>query len=89
MNNSEISSQVSRKLEEVRIDLNAHVLEAFKSSIAEKVLPTIENTIINKARVLMQNWTFGQMDHVKVKMADLATRHEYILPLNYIKYDIK
>ena len=43
--NSEISSQMSRKLEEVRIELDANVLEAINSTIEEKVLPTIQNAL--------------------------------------------
>ena len=43
--NSEISSQMSWKLEEVRIDLNAHVLEAINSAIEEQVLSTIQNAV--------------------------------------------
>ena len=43
--NSEIASQLFRKLEEVRIDLKAHVVEAINSAIEEKVLPTIQNPL--------------------------------------------
>ena len=37
---SEISSQLSKKLAEVRLHLNAHVLEVIISAIEERVLPT-------------------------------------------------
>ena len=40
--NSEISS---RKLEEVKMDLNAHAPESINSTIQEIVLPTIQNDI--------------------------------------------
>ena len=36
---------MSRKLEEVRTDLNAHVLDVINSVIEEKVLPTIQNAL--------------------------------------------
>ena len=42
---SEISSQLPGKREEVRIDLNAHVLEAINSAIEEKLLPAILNAL--------------------------------------------
>ena len=40
--NSEISS---RKLEEVKMDLNAHSLESINPTIEENVLPTIQNDL--------------------------------------------
>ena len=43
--NSEISSQVSRQLEEFTSDLNTLILKAINSAIAEKVLPSIESSI--------------------------------------------
>ena len=43
--NSEISSQVSRQLEELKFDLNAQILEVIIPAIAEKVLPSIENAM--------------------------------------------
>ena len=42
---SETSSRMSRELEEVRIDLNVHVLEAINSAIEEKVLSTIQSPL--------------------------------------------
>ena len=42
---SENSSQMSRKLEEVKMDLNSHVFEGSNSAIEEKVLPIIQNTL--------------------------------------------
>ena len=40
---SEMSSQVSRQLEELKSDLNAQILEVINTALAEKVLPSIEN----------------------------------------------
>ena len=42
---SEIFSQMPRKLEEVKIDLNAPVLEANYSAIEEKLLPAIQSAL--------------------------------------------
>ena len=39
---SELTSQISRKLEEVKMDLNAPILEAIILAIEDKVLPTIQ-----------------------------------------------
>ena len=44
---SEISSQMSRKLEEMKSDLNSHIMEVINSAIDEKILPSIENVIVN------------------------------------------
>ena len=49
---SEISSQMSRKLEEMKSDLNSHILEA----IDEKILPSIENVITNKRETKNTKW---------------------------------
>ena len=43
--NLEISSQMSTKLEEIRIYVYSHILEAINSAIDKKVLPTIQNLI--------------------------------------------
>ena len=66
---------MSRKLQEIKMDLNAHVLDAINLAIAEKVLPTIQNAFgIGKKSfgillLLMQNWTFGQTDCIRAKLA--------------------
>ena len=36
---------MSRKLQVVRIYLNAHVLEAISAAVEEKILPTIQNAL--------------------------------------------
>ena len=43
--NSEISSQMSRKLEEKKTDLNSHFLNAIDSAIEKKVIPSIRNAL--------------------------------------------
>ena len=45
MINSEISSQMSRKLVEMKSDLNSHILEVLNTAIEEKILPSMENAI--------------------------------------------
>ena len=42
---SEDCSQISRKLEEVKMDLNVRIREAINLAIEEKVLPTIQNAL--------------------------------------------
>ena len=46
--NSEISSQMSRKVEEMRSDLNLHILSAIDSAIEEKVIPSIRNVLASQ-----------------------------------------
>ena len=43
--NSEISTQMSRRFEEIKSDLNSHILEVLNATIEEKVLPTIRNVV--------------------------------------------
>ena len=43
--NSEISSQMPRKLEELKSDLNSHILDVNTSALEEKVLPSIKNAL--------------------------------------------
>ena len=45
MINSESSSQMSRKLEEMTSDLISHILDVITSAIEEILLPSIENTV--------------------------------------------
>ena len=42
---NEITSQVARKLDEIRSDLNTQILEVINSAISEKVLPSIQNVL--------------------------------------------
>ena len=43
--NSEFFSQMSRKVEEMKSDLNSHILNAIDSAIEEKVIPSIRNAL--------------------------------------------
>ena len=43
--NSEISSKMLRKLEELKSDLNSHILDVINSALEEKVLPSIKNVM--------------------------------------------
>ena len=45
MINNENTTQVTRKLDEIREELNGQILEVINSAIAEKVLPTIQNVL--------------------------------------------
>ena len=60
--NSDISSQKSRKIDEIRSDLNLQILDAINSAIQEKVLPSIENALKPVKTASKQNGTLGQMD---------------------------
>ena len=53
---SEISSQMSRKLKEMKSDLNSYILEVINSAIDEKILPSIENVIANKMEAKNTKW---------------------------------
>ena len=43
--NNEITSQVTRKLDEMRSDLKTQILEVINSAITKKVLPSIQNVL--------------------------------------------
>ena len=43
--NNEITSQVTRKLDEMRSDLKTQILEVINSAITKKVLPRIQNVL--------------------------------------------
>ena len=45
MINSEITSQVSSKMNEFKVDLNLHLREAIEQVIADQILPTIRETM--------------------------------------------
>ena len=46
--NSETSSQMSRKLEEMKSDLKSHIFDVIISGIEEKVIPSIKNAMGRK-----------------------------------------
>ena len=43
-------------MEELKSDLNSHILEVINSAIDEKVLPSIENVITNKREAKSTKW---------------------------------
>ena len=51
MINEEISNQMSRKLNEIKSSLNIQIQEAISSAITEKILPSIQNTLGMQDRV--------------------------------------
>ena len=53
--NSEVTNQVSKKLNELKRDLKTQTLESINSAINVKVLPTIQNTIFTQGTVLGTN----------------------------------
>ena len=55
MINSEISSQMSRKMEEMKSVLNSHIL-IINSAIEEKILPRIEKVISNNGEAENAKW---------------------------------
>ena len=64
MNIKEITTQVTRPLDEIRVDLNSQMLEVINSAIAEKVLPSIQKVLgvqvsgLNSAR----DYWYGTLD---------------------------
>ena len=42
---SKISTQMSRRFEEVKFDLNSHILKVLNAAIEEKLLPTIRSAV--------------------------------------------
>ena len=55
--NSETSSQMSKKLEELKSDLNSHILGVFNSALEKTVLRSIKNALEIKNPA--KNTTFG------------------------------
>ena len=51
MISEEISSQMSRKLNEIKNSLNFQIKDAISSAISEKILPFIQNTLETQGRV--------------------------------------
>ena len=59
MINNEITAQITRKLDEIRSDLTSQLLEALITAVAEKVRPTIQNTLGMHEREFSPWWTDG------------------------------
>ena len=47
---------MSRKLEEMKSDLNSHILEVINSAIEEKILPSKENVIARNREAKNTKW---------------------------------
>ena len=81
--NSESSSQMSGKFEEMKWDFNSHIFYKINSAIGEKVIPSIKNAIesqksaknttLDRIRVTLVTFaprgTFGQMDRINKMLA--------------------
>ena len=54
--NSEISSQMSRKLDEIKSDLNFRIMELINSAIEGKILSSIENAVSSNEAAKNTKW---------------------------------
>ena len=59
---SEISSQMSRKYEEMQSCSNSQILDVINAAIETRVLPSIKNVVERQNSAKIRIWTFGQMD---------------------------
>ena len=50
MINCEINNQVTRKLDETKMDLNCQIFEANNSAITEETFPIILNTLVKQEK---------------------------------------
>ena len=58
-----VNSEVSRKMEELKRDLNSQIAETINSLINERNLPNIQNTMTNQNSVFREKkWTRGPVD---------------------------
>ena len=64
--NDEISSQLSRKLNEIKTSLNSQIQNAISAAITNTVLPSIQNTLNIQGSPILPSWTQGLMSHIKV-----------------------
>ena len=78
MISEEISNQVSRKLNEIRNNLNSQIHEAINSVMTETVLPSIQNTL----------GTHGNMNYITLDQASVGP-HKSQSSTNFISRDRK
>ena len=67
---------MSRKLEQMKSDLNSHILEVINSAIDEKLLPSIENVIANKGETKNAKWDLrsdGRHPDRNIQMTQIRT----------------
>ena len=64
--NNEITTQVTRKLDELKEDLNTQILEVINPAIAEKVLPSIQNVlgVANSVLNATRGHQSGRLDRI-------------------------
>ena len=67
--NSEISSRIFRRLEEIKSDLNSFILDVINSAIEEKVIPSIENAIGGQNPAKNTNFRSNGLHPEKVSQA--------------------
>ena len=74
---SEISSQMSKKLEEKQANLNSQILDIINSAIEDKVLPSIKIAVKSQNSTKMHIWTFGQTDCIRAIQVRHMLRRTY------------
>ena len=62
------------KLEELKSDLNSHILDVINPALEEKVLPSIKNAMESKNSSKIRIWTFGHTDRIRVILVKYVLR---------------
>ena len=74
---SKISSQMSKKFEEMQSSLNSQILDVINTAIDTRVLPSIKNAVKGQNAAKIQVWTFGQTDCIKIMQPKKILRRTF------------
>ena len=73
--NEEISNQMSRKLNEIKDNLNIQIQDAISSAITEQILPSIQNTLQTQSKAKHNTMDRGSNERQeRVKATGSSTR---------------
>ena len=72
--NSDISSQMSRKLVELKSNLISHIVEVLNTAIEEKILQIIENALAGNREVRDAKWDLRSGGRYSDKVAQMTQK---------------
>ena len=74
---SEISSQMSRKFQEMQTSLNSQILDVINSAIGTGCFPASKMLLRDRIQRKIQTWTFGQTDCMKILQPQKILRRTF------------
>ena len=71
----QITNQVTGRLDKIGSGLNSQILEGIDSTITEKVLPGIQDTLCRQEKEIPPWWTVGTVGYIRFPKSETPRKH--------------